>query len=298
MPRGSWAPTSPKSSRMSVTIGPRAVERTVIVTGSPPATSITSSRMVSGTWRRRARRCRRSTRSRYRSATSGPRFVKPHAMRVVLPDDDAGQARERVPGDVEVACLGTSTQCSPIWVQIDGIAGPRCGSLASNGRPDSVRAPAHDPRVRAEVAALGAEQFGHAVDHAAQRGEGGVRRRTRARMPRRHPSSGRSVAVSSGPSRQGRGGRRGRGPPTIVGIASQGNAGWRRATSSAGSTVERSARSISSPRFDRRSQAIAFSHAIESTPATTARARSRGSAGRAPRTRARGRRRCARRGRH
>ena len=44
-----------------------------------------------------------STRSRYRSVTSGPRFVKPHAIAVVVPDHDAGHAGEGEPGHVELA---------------------------------------------------------------------------------------------------------------------------------------------------------------------------------------------------
>ena len=54
-------------------------------------------------------------------------------------------------------------------------------------------------------------------------------------------------------------------PSTIVGMDPNAKPGCRRATSSGGSAAASRARSTSSTRFDRRSHAMAFSHAIEST---------------------------------
>ena len=78
-------------SATSEITGPSTVSRTVIVTGSPPATSITSCRVVIGTCAPSSRYESPSTFCSTRSVTSGPRFVNPHAMASLWPMKTPGR---------------------------------------------------------------------------------------------------------------------------------------------------------------------------------------------------------------
>ena len=112
------------------------VLRIVSCTGSPPATVMVSCRTASGrhcpsTWYQPP-----STFSRYRSVTSGLRLVKPQAMRALCPMTTPG-----IPENVNPSTSYPQSQCRPIWYQIPGIDGDRCGSLARIGLPVAVSAP-------------------------------------------------------------------------------------------------------------------------------------------------------------
>ena len=108
-------------------------------TGAPPPTLIVS---VRGRERPRlpVGRCSASgsvgsTVSRNRSCVSGFDVRgAPRDPRVVA-EDDPGRARERDAGDVPRAGSSTVAQWSPLMIQIDGIAKPRCGSLARSAPP-------------------------------------------------------------------------------------------------------------------------------------------------------------------
>ncbi|MFI5427286.1 hypothetical protein [Aeromicrobium sp. UC242_57] len=73
-------PTFSMSSSRSDRIGPCLVERTVMVSSSPPATLNVSCRVVNGTCLPLNSYVSPVTRSRYRSATSAYIVVTPHAI--------------------------------------------------------------------------------------------------------------------------------------------------------------------------------------------------------------------------
>src|SRR5439155_18915186 len=136
------APSVRRSSDASDSSGPSLPVRTVTVTGEPPATLIVSVRLSrfrheSPTWYRSP-----SSFSRYRSVTSGPRLVKPHATRSLWPTTTPGTPANVVPATSNGQSLPTVRQCRPIWYHTDGTAGPRCGSSASSGLPVTEREPA------------------------------------------------------------------------------------------------------------------------------------------------------------
>src|SRR5215207_3432047 len=141
-PTGASAPIRRRSFARSDRSGPCRVLRTVILTGSPPATLIFSVRRSSLTCRPSRSYCSPFTRSRYRSTTSGPRLVKPQAIFALCPITTPGSPENEYPLTSNGHSAVTSVQCSPTWYQVDGAAGPRCGSLASSGLPVFVRLPA------------------------------------------------------------------------------------------------------------------------------------------------------------
>ena len=122
-------------------IGPCAVARTCSGTSSSPRTRMVSSPVVSGRGRPSCSHSSPSTRSRYRSVTSGPRLVNPQAMSALWPMITPGTPENVKPATSSGHSLLTVVQCSPICIQIPGMLTPRCGSLASNGSPVSECSP-------------------------------------------------------------------------------------------------------------------------------------------------------------
>ncbi len=264
-----------------------------MVTGSPPATSMVSSRSVSG---------HGGAVEFVRVAVEalevevgdvGAEVREPPGDALVVADDHAGEPRERVAADVEPAVVA------------------QLGAVQAHLRPDrrhrgaevrvvreqrearlGERAREH-PRVRSEVAALGAEQLGDAVEEGAQRrqrrgdGRGGRRRR----MPQ---ASASVAAIGSTPVAAGGG----RGHPAH----DRGHRVPREGGMQAGDLLGRAAPRRAAPGRSRRRGSTGGprpwpSATRSSRPASTARGCSPGSAGRARRTRARGLRRRAVRGR-
>src|SRR6266508_6076530 len=229
--------------------GPSRVPPTVTVTGFPPATLMVSVRTSSGSHSPSTSYRSPSTRSRYRSVTSGPRLVKPHAMRSLWPITTPG-----TPENVNPARFSPHPQCSPIWNQIPGMVGARCGSLASNGLPVVVRDPAmtheFEPMPEAFVPSIG-----------------GKRRRPSRTASRTGPASRiASLAVPAGPFAGALDPVATNAPPassplsTIGRLRPKGYGGYSCSTCARLKPLaSRVARSISSVMLPRRSQAIALS---------------------------------------
>ncbi len=97
----------------SLISGPCRVLLTVIVTGDPPATLITSSRVSSLTCSPWYRYVSPVTCSRNRSATSGPRFVKPQAILSVCPMTTPGSPAKVNPVTSYGHASVIARQCSP-----------------------------------------------------------------------------------------------------------------------------------------------------------------------------------------
>src|SRR6266480_3650317 len=76
-----------------------------------------------------------STVSRKRSSVSGLTFVAPHAIRALWPSTTPGAPGKETPATSKGQASDTWLQCSPFMIQTDGIAKPRCGSLARIGLP-------------------------------------------------------------------------------------------------------------------------------------------------------------------
>ena len=75
-------------------------------------------------------------------ADVGAEVGEPPGDRLVVADDDAGQARRTSsPRCRTGTLLPTVRQCRPTWYQMPGMLTPRWGSLASNGFPVLVRRP-------------------------------------------------------------------------------------------------------------------------------------------------------------
>ena len=73
--------------------------------------------------------------------TSGPRLVIPQAMRWVWPMITPGTPANVKPAMSNGQAAESDRQCRPIWYQMPGRLGARCGSLASSGLPVAVSAP-------------------------------------------------------------------------------------------------------------------------------------------------------------
>ena len=108
----------------SLTTGPCTVERTVIVTGSPPATLMTSLRVANGRiwplysyWVGSAG----STFSMKRSCTSGLTLVKPHAMWALWPRTTPGAPGNETPATSYGQALDTTVQWRPTMYHSEGI---------------------------------------------------------------------------------------------------------------------------------------------------------------------------------
>src|SRR5947209_6256860 len=65
----------------------------------------------------------------------------PHAIRLVWPMTTPGTPAKVKPATSNGQAGDSVWQCRPIWYQMPGRLGARCGSLASNGLPVEVRLP-------------------------------------------------------------------------------------------------------------------------------------------------------------
>ncbi len=73
--------------------------------------------------------------------TSAPRLVKPQEMSWLWPIITPGMPEKVKPATSNGQASLTFLQCRPIWYQIEGNCGARCGSLASSGLPVVVYSP-------------------------------------------------------------------------------------------------------------------------------------------------------------
>jgi hypothetical protein len=69
-------------------------------------------------------------------------LVKPHEILPLWPMITPGTPEKVTPATSNGHAVLTVLQCRPIWYQMEGIRGPRCGSLASSGLPVADREPA------------------------------------------------------------------------------------------------------------------------------------------------------------
>src|SRR5215217_137413 len=143
-------PASRTDGSTSERIGPCRVDRIVSGTSAPPRTRMVSVRVVSGSVPPSRSTWPPTTRSRYRSVTSGARLVKPHATRALCPITTPGRPAKVNPVTSNGQSALVVRQCRPIWYQVLGACSARCGSLASSGRPVVVNRPdttqAFEPR--------------------------------------------------------------------------------------------------------------------------------------------------------
>ncbi len=73
--------------------------------------------------------------------TSAGRLVKPQAIRSLWPMTTPGSPAKVNPATSNGQAAESTRQCRPIWYQMPGMDGSRCGSLASSGLPVVVCAP-------------------------------------------------------------------------------------------------------------------------------------------------------------
>ena len=162
-------------------------------------------------------------------------------------------------------------QRNPTWYQTEGSAGPRCGSLASRGLPVSVRAPATTQELEPISPPAGPSNSG--TDPRCERNSVRARAYESTEPGASGPVLGVAPRSAAGTSVESTFGRAASAPgdglvtawlPVMVGCCSDGKSGCSWRTSAGVSVVDSRARSISSSRLERRSQAMAFSHATES----------------------------------
>ena len=186
--------------------------------------------------------------------TSVVRFVKPQAMRLVVADDDARHAREAEARDVERALAVTMRHFRPTWCHTLGSDGAEVRVVGEQRHPALGEVARDDPRVRADafadVADERADRLDDAVDLVPLDRRGGDRPRV----------GGRTRSLAARPAGM-RGDRRAR-SPDCGRTDTPGTARRSGRSVKSGAII---ARSVSSSMLVRRSQAIAFSHATESS---------------------------------
>src|SRR5215213_7249484 len=119
-----------------------------------------------------------TTRSRYRSVTSGARLVKPHATCALCPITTPGRPAKVNPVTSNGQSALVVRQCRPIWYQVLGACSARCGSLANSGRPVVVNRPdttqAFEPRSLPRPSRAGTASSARPADLSASAAAGSV----------------------------------------------------------------------------------------------------------------------------